>query len=174
MTSPEVTLRPAEPEDAALLFGWRGEASVRRYQPLTPLTAGQLRSEISSRRHQDLYGERGSRFDWIVQYDGRAVGWITLVVHSWEHGLGECGYAVSTPFQGRGIMSRAFSLLLDDLFANTSLFRIEARCALENFASQRVLEKLGFRREGVLRGYFQLRGDRIDNLLFARVRADSD
>jgi [ribosomal protein S5]-alanine N-acetyltransferase len=167
-----VALRPAEPDDAPLLKSWRSEASVRRHQPLAPLTTGQLRAEIVSRRHQDLYQGRGDRFDWIVLLGELPVGWITLVVHSWDHGLGECGYALSTPYQGRGIMTRALGLLMEDLFQHAPLYRVEARCALDNKSSQRVLEKLGFELEGRLRGYFHLNGERVDNLLFSLIRPD--
>jgi len=94
------------------------------------------------------------------------------VVSNWEHGLAEVGYALSTVFQGLGVMTDALHRLLVDMFTNTSLERIEARCALENTASQRVLEKVGFEREGMLRAYFRLRGRRVDNFLYALLRAD--
>jgi len=145
---------------------------VRRHQPLAPFTTGQLRAEISSRRHENLWSERGSRFDWVVEVGSRPAGWITLVIHSWEHGLAEWGYALSTAYQGRGHMTAALGSLLPELFARTSLYRIEARCSVENLASQRVLEKLGFVREGTLRGYFQMDGRRVDNFLFAITRDD--
>jgi ribosomal-protein-serine acetyltransferase len=69
-------------------------------------------------------------------------------------------------------MSDALCLLLDDLFQNTLLERVEARCAIENLGSQRVLEKCGFEREGRLRGYFKLRGRRVDNFLYGLLRED--
>jgi ribosomal-protein-alanine N-acetyltransferase len=69
-------------------------------------------------------------------------------------------------------MTEALAQLLEDLFSNTNLERIEARCAIDNVASRRVLEKNGFQREGHLRGYFKLRGRRIDNFLFALLRDD--
>ena len=61
---------------------------------------------------------------------------------------------------------------LADLYHNTLLERIEARCAVENVGSQRVLEKTGFEREGRLRAYFKLRGRRMDNYLYALLRDD--
>ena len=170
--SAEVEVRPARPEDAALLHLWRSEKSVRRYQPLAPLSTSQLRAELAARRADDLWRNRGDRFDWIVLVHRQPAGWITLVVHSWEHGLAECGYSLSTAFQGRGLMQRALTRLIHDLFARTRLHRLEARTALANVASQRVLEKLGFRREGTLRGYFQLDGEWVDNYLFAIVKED--
>jgi RimJ/RimL family protein N-acetyltransferase len=169
---PEVTLRPAAPRDADLLRQWRAEASVRRFQPLNELPTAQLRADVSSQRMADLYRGRGEKFQWIVQVDGQPAGWITLVVSNWEHGLAEVGYALSTVYQNRGVMSDALGLLLDDLFQNTLLERVEARCAVENLGSQRVLEKSGFEREGRLRGYFKLRGRRVDNFLYALLRED--
>jgi ribosomal-protein-alanine N-acetyltransferase len=171
-SSPEVTLRPATPRDAELLRQWRSEPSVRRYQPLNELPTAQLRADVASQRMADLYRGRGEKFQWIVQVDGEPAGWITLVVSNWEHGLAEVGYALSSPYQSRGLMSEAVQILLDDIFTNTLIDRVEARCAIENVGSQRVLEKNGFQREGLLRGYFRLRGRRIDNYLYSLLRED--
>lgn len=167
-----VTLRPAAPRDADLLRQWRSEPSVRRFQPLNELPTAQLRADVASQRIADLYRGRGEKFQWIVQVDGHPGGWITLVVSNWEHGLAEVGYALSTAYQGRGIMTDALQILLDDLFHNTLLERIEARCAVENYGSQRVLEKNNFLREGRLKGYFKLRGRRVDNYVYGLLRED--
>jgi [ribosomal protein S5]-alanine N-acetyltransferase len=167
---PQVRLRPATPRDAEILRQWRSEPSVRRFQPLNDLPTSQLRADVASQRIADLYRGRGEKFQWIVEVNGGAAGWITLVVTNWEHGLAEVGYALSSPFQNRGLMSSALLLLLDDLFHNTTLERLEARCATENVGSQKVLEKTHFRREGLLLGYFKLRGERIDNFLYAQLR----
>jgi len=167
-----ITLRPAAPRDADLLRQWRSEPSVRRFQPLNELPTAQLRADVASQRMTDLYRGRGEKFQWIVQVDGHAAGWITLVVSNWEHGLAEVGYALSSVYQGRGIMADALQILLDDLFQNTLLERIEARCAVENYGSQRVLEKNGFLREGRLKGYFKLRGRRVDNYVYGLLRED--
>ena len=169
---PDVSLRPAAPRDADLLRQWRSEPSVRRFQPLNDLPTAQLRSDVSSQRMADLYRGRGEKFQWIVLVDREPAGWITLVVSNWEHGLAEVGYALSTRFQSRGLMTDALAMLLDDLFANTLIERVEARCATENVGSQRVLEKNGFEREGRLRAYFKLRGRRVDNYLYALLRED--
>jgi ribosomal-protein-alanine N-acetyltransferase len=170
--SPQVNLRPAAPRDADLLRQWRAEPSVRRFQPLNELPTAQLRADVASQRIADLYRGRGEKFQWIVQVDGQPAGWVTLVVSNWEHGLAEVGYALSTPFQSRGVMTGALAILLEDLFQNTLLERVEARCAIENVGSQRVLEKSGFEREGRLRAYFKLRGRRVDNFLYALLRED--
>jgi RimJ/RimL family protein N-acetyltransferase len=167
----QVTIRPAYPRDAALLYRWRSEPSVRKYQPLSHLSLAQLRAELASQNHDNLYRARGDKFQWIIQMPD-AAGWITLVVANWDHGLAEIGYALGTIHQRRGIMAQALEGLLSDLFERTRLRRIEARCAVENHASIRVLDRLGFRREGLLRHFFMLRGEPVDNYLYALLRED--
>ncbi len=167
-----VTLRFATPVDAPLLHRWRGEPTVRRFQPLAEVSVAQLRSELAAQADVDLARRRGERCQWIIEVDGRAAGWITLVVVSWEHGLAEIGYALTTAQQGRGVMPQALTQLLAELFLGSSLERLEARCAIGNAASQRVLERVGFSREGLLRDYFLLDGQRVDNYLYAILRRE--
>ena len=170
--SPDVvTIRPAQPRDATLLYHWRSETSVRQYQPLSPLSLAQLRSELANQNIDNLYRDRGDKFQWIVKAPD-PVGWITLVVANWEHGLAEIGYALTTRSQRRGIMQQALETLLTDLFTRTGVRRLEARCAVENSASQTVLDALGFQREGTLRRFFVLRGTPVDNHLYALLREE--
>ena len=168
----QVTLRLAHPGDATLLKRWRAEPSVRRFQPLGQVSLSQLVAELATQRLPDLYRGRGEKFQWIIRCDERPAGWLTLVLTNWDHGLAELGYALSTPYQGRGLMAQALDLLLADLFTSTTLVRVEARCSVDNTASQKVLGKVGFAREGCLRGYFALEGKRVDNYLYAILRED--
>jgi len=169
-----IGLRPASPNDAALLKQWRDEPTVRRHQPLGDVTLAQLRADLAQQSSADLRRGRGQKFQWVILVNAQPAGWVTLVIANWEHGLAEIGYALSTPFQRRGLMAPALRQLLDELFATTPLSRIEARCSIENVASQDVLERCGFRREGYLRGYFVLAGRRVDNYLYAILRGDRD
>ena len=169
-SAPIVRLRPVQPGDAVLLDRWRQETEVRRYQPLSESSVAQLYAELAQQRSEDLYAGRGEKYQWVILADDRPAGWITLVITNWTHGLAELGYALSTSYQRRGVMPLALQLLLSDLFSNTRLRRIEARCAVENVASQKVLERLGFEREGKLRRYFVLRGRPVDNYLYAVLR----
>jgi len=168
----EVVVRAAQPADAFLLRRWRAEPAVRRFQPLQNVSVARLRAELSSQRPKDLYRGRGDRYTWMIETDGQRAGWITLAIVNWEHGLGELGYALGTRFHGHGTMTAALSQLLPDLLFRTSLQRLEARCSIDNGASRRVLEKLGFVCEGTLRSYFVLQGRRTDHYLYALLRED--
>jgi ribosomal-protein-alanine N-acetyltransferase len=167
-----LAVRGARPSDAPLLHAWRAEPSVGRYQPLGAASVAQLRAELERQDLRDLRRGTGVKFQWLIEVGGAPAGWLTLVVTNWDHGLGELGYALSTPHQGRGHMAPALAQLIAEVFESTRLERLEARCAVDNRPSQRVLERCGFRREGVLRGYFRLGGRRVDNYLYALLRDD--
>ena len=172
LPAPRLVIRPAHAGDAALLKRWRDEESARRYQPLGDASVSQLRADIAAHDPHDLRKGRGQKFQWIILVNDEPAGWITLVVANWEHGLAELGYTLSTGYQRRGLMPLALSQLLAEVFLASPLERIEARCAIDNRPSRRVLEKLGFKREGLLRGYFVLHGERVDNYLYAMLRRD--
>ena len=175
VTSPDprpdrVRIRPARVSDAALFRSWRSEPSVRKHQPLRDVAVSHIRADLAAQNVDDLYRSRGDRFQWVIEAGRTPAGWITLVVANWEHGLCEIGFALSSPFQGCGIMPRAVGLLLPELFLASSLYRVEARCSVDNHASQRVLESTGFTREGKLRGYFVLADRRVDHYLYSLTR----
>ena len=170
--SHQITLRPVCPADSVLLDLWRLEPSVRRHQPLSEASVADLQADLARQDMADLYLGRGDKFQWIICAGSQPAGWITLVVTNWAHGLAEIGYALSTPFQRRGIMPVALHDLLILVFGGTRLRRIEARCSVKNVGSYRVLEKVGFRREGHLRAYFLLDGRAVDNYLYALLRSD--
>lgn len=172
LPAPRVDIRPAHAGDAPLLKRWREEEAARLYQPLGDASVAQLRADIAAHNPNDLRRGRGQKFQWIVLVNDEPAGWITLVVANWEHGLAELGYTLSTGYHRRGLMAAALAQVLAEVFLGSPLERVEARCAIENRASRRVLEKLGFRKEGLLRGYFVLHGERVDNYLYGLLRRD--
>lgn len=74
--------------------------------------------------------------------------------------------------RARGIGSTALRLLVEHLFAATDLDRVEASTDVTNAAAQRVLERCGFRREGVIRGAQYRAGERHDLVQFSILRTD--
>lgn len=165
-------MRPALPADAPFLRRWRAEPAVRRFQPLHNVSVSQLRADLMAQRPRDIYRGRGERYTWLVESGGEPAGWVTLAIVNWEHGLSELGYALSTRHHGRGTMAAALGQLLPELLLRTAVERIEARCAIDNEASRKVLERLGFVHEGRLRSYFVLQGRRTDHHLYALLRED--
>lgn len=103
---------------------------------------------------------------------GELVGSIAITRSADDAAIGEVGYWVAGHARGRGVASRAVRLLTEWAFDALDLWRIEITTHPDNVASQRVAERCGFRREGVLRGYAEHHGQRVDLVMFARLRTD--
>jgi RimJ/RimL family protein N-acetyltransferase len=83
----------------------------------------------------------------------------------------EVGYLVGARVRGRGVASRALQLLSDwALGEEGGMARVQLVTRPDNVASQRTAERAGFRREGLLRSYMLIKGERHDAIMFARVR----
>ena len=83
------------------------------------------------------------------------------------------GYWVDQRLAGRGIMPTAVAMATDHCFA-TGLHRIEINIRPENVASRRVVEKLGFRREGLLREHYVIEGKPANELVYGLLRSEYD
>ncbi|GFY85052.1 acyl-CoA N-acyltransferases (NAT) superfamily protein [Actinidia rufa] len=87
---------------------------------------------------------------------------------------GELGYALTSKYWGKGIVTRAVKIVVGTIFREwPNLERLEALVAAENLGSQRVLEKAGFHKEGVLRKWAFLKGRSRDTLIFSLLSSDS-
>ena len=105
--------------------------------------------------------------------DGVLVGGITIsnIRRGFSHSC-SIGYWIGETYAGGGLMTDALATVLPFLFHEMNIHRIEAACLPANRASQRVLEKCGFRKEGVARKYLKINGKWQDHQLFALVRSD--
>ena len=82
------------------------------------------------------------------------------------------GIALLPEARGKGYGTLAHRLLAEYLFAHTTVHRIEGVTEAENLAEQRVMEKAGFTREGVMRGVFWRDGSYRDGALYSLLRTD--
>lgn len=85
---------------------------------------------------------------------------------------GTLGYWVGEPFARQGYMREAIEALVHYAFTELDLSRVEAACLPENTASRGVLEKSGFKYEGVAQSYLQIDGRWRNHVLYANLRTD--
>ena len=177
----KVTLRPLRLRDArdwratrlrnrAWLEQWEGAApSAPRVSWDSRHSTAVFATVVRSHRKQ---GRAGTGMGFAVIYHGRLVGQVT--VSSIVRGAfdsGTIGYWVDEDVAGRGITPTAVALATDHAFA-VGLHRIEINIRPENDASLRVVEKLGFRDEGLHERYLFIDGAWRDHRTFALVRED--
>ena len=84
----------------------------------------------------------------------------------------EFGYALAEPFWGRGLVVEASRALLRFVFTEYAVERLQARVFVGNDASERVLQKLGFTREGVMRRSVFRRGQWWDLIMYSMLRSE--
>ena len=89
-----------------------------------------------------------------------------------EHRVGELGCCLAPAARGRGIATEALVALTDWAFAELGLGRVQVFVAPENVPALSLAERAGFRREGVLRSYWEHGDGRLDVIVLARVRDD--
>jgi ribosomal-protein-alanine N-acetyltransferase len=173
-----VQLRPLVTRDAA---AWR-EARVRNADwlrpweptnPETPLYQSSLGPYVAMVRTMRREARHGLTLPWVVTYDGRFAGQLTVGNILWGSARSaSVGYWIDQEFAGRGVIPTALAMALDHSFTVVGLHRIEATIRPENRASRRVVEKLGFHDEGVRRRSLHVDGAWRDHICYALVAED--
>jgi ribosomal-protein-alanine N-acetyltransferase len=174
MRGERVILRPPKKAD------WRAWASLRagsrdHLQPFEPTWGPAHLTRRGFCRRIEL-----ARRDPAVEMrlifareDGALLGGVTL--NNIRRGVTQScslGYWIGMPHVRQGYMTEALRTLVPYCFDTLGLHRIEAACLEKNVASQQLLETLGFRREGLVRGYLKIDGAWRDHVLYALLAGD--
>ena len=154
----------------------------RESQPfLSPWEPQWSRDHLSSRayRNRVIWAERairqGEAYPLFLfrQKDGQVVGGVTLSnIRRQPAQAGTLGYWVGEAYAMQGYMTEALEAMRDHAFSSLELSRLEAACPPDNVASRRLLERCGFKYEGVAQAYLQIDGRWRNHVLYASLRAD--
>ncbi|MEM7519873.1 MAG: GNAT family protein [Pseudomonadota bacterium] len=109
----------------------------------------------------------------IRREDNALMGAITL--DNIRRGPAQCGtlgYWTGAPFMRQGYMREAIDAVVHQAFNRLDLSRVDAACLPENEASRGLLEKTGFKYEGVAQSYLQIDGRWRNHVLYAALRSD--
>jgi [ribosomal protein S5]-alanine N-acetyltransferase len=163
-----VALRPVRVSDART---WReirvrNASWLRPWEPSNPETPlhrsslGPYVAMVRTMRHEAL--------PWVVTYGGEFAGQLTVGSIVWGSSRsGQIGYWIDEAFAGRGIIPTALAMAVDHCFRVVGMHRLEASIRPENTASRRVVEKLGFREEGIRVRQLHINGAWRDHICYA-------
>lgn len=156
------------------LVAWRSQSEAQDHQPITSLDRDHFLQFIKTHHKGDLTALNDHEYILIVEDadQGKAVGWMTMEVFSHIHGLARIGYTIDNNSWNRGYATSAVATLVEWLFNDTFIQRIEADCSVHNTASKRVLEKCGFRNVGIKRKYLVIHGERVDHYYYELLKED--
>lgn len=165
-----LAIRPIRVADTAALL----ELRLRNRGFLTPFEPARDETFFSApwqSRYAELdveSWERGTRYAFGVWLDALLIGRVSLdnvVRGAWQNAT--LGYFISEEHNGRGFATEAVTEAVRFAFGKAGLHRIQAGVMPRNVASIRVLEKIGFRFEGVALRYLQINGAWEDHNMYA-------
>lgn len=176
MREGSVGLRPIRLRDSRVLErelmenrSWlRKWEATSPYAPMSFDTRASIRNLLSHARS-------GSGLPFVIEYEGELAGQLNVSSLTWGSlSSATIGYWVSERFAGKGITPTAVAMATDYCFEQLGLHRMEICIRPENAASLRVVEKLGFRYEGLRRRYIHINGDWRDHFCFGLVAEELD
>ena len=151
----------------AWLTPWEPSSTVPWALRHSPAAYRAMRRAVARR------ARAGTSIPFLIRVDGRLAGQVTIdnVVRGAMRS-GHLGYWLDSAVAGRGMGSLAVALACDHAFGAAGRHRLQADIRPENQPSQRLVQRLGFRQEGLLRRYLDIDGDWRDHLTFALLAED--
>ncbi len=174
LASARLRLRPYRDDDVEAMFALYSDPRVMRYWSFPPWTEhGQARDYLA---RAAAHAAQGIALPWAMADAGTdaLVGTATLHSVQREQGRAELGYSLSPACQGRGLAAEALRLVLAHAFGPLALRRVEADVDPRNDASCRLLLRLGFQQEGLLRERWRVNGETCDSAMFGLLARDFD
>lgn len=176
LTAPQrhgaISIRLVRPKDARALQEelLSNRSWLRPWEATSPDGPVSFDMRLGIRRLLQQYRD-GSGVPFVMEWEGEVVGQLNVWgIARGSLASGTIGYWVSKRFAGRGITPTSVALATDICFRELRLHRMEICIRPENSASLRVVEKLGFRYEGLRRRYIHINNDWRDHYAFALVR----
>ena len=111
-------------------------------------------------------------FNLGIFYQGMIVGCVGLHSIDWANKKTSIGYWLAEDYQGKGIMTRACQAIIDYVFSEYSLNRVEIRAALENHKSRSIPERLQFVQEGIVREAEWINDRYYDHVVYGMLETD--
>lgn len=141
--------------------------TLRIPKPYTEKDAEDFLNQCRERRKK-----YGRNLSWIIRRNnGEAIGCIGFQLnYGIDSHRDELGYWMAKPYRGHGIMTKAIKRFCDYGFSYIGLIRIEAVVFENNKASERILQKNGFKHEGMMKKVYEKKGHYIDGQMYALVK----
>lgn len=172
--SDSILLRKHRMGDAGKIFEAidRDRARLTNSLPWPPAIKT-VQDEVDYIGYTHKVWEQHRFFDYSLFYKpaDAFIGGVGVLNINWPNAAAELGYWIVGDHEGRGLVSEAVGAMEAYLF-NSGFFRIEVRCTEGNLRSCKVVERLGFAREGVLRGNIVENGSRRNTIVYSKLATD--
>ena len=172
LTTPRLILRRFRDSDAEPFASYRSDPAIARYQSWdTPFPVGAARVFVHEQTAADPARPGWFQYAIELRSDGSLAGDVGVNLHE-NRMQAEIGFTLAAAHQGHGYATEAVGRVLTQLFTAAGLVRVSAECDARNDRSARLLERLGFRREGLRVRNTWIKGEWTDDLLFGILAED--
>ncbi|HBE88964.1 MAG TPA: GNAT family N-acetyltransferase [Elusimicrobia bacterium] len=166
-------LVPASPKYAELFQRWRSQVSFVEHNPLKRLSMEECRKRLLAEGHSLKAGGNHESFRWFAKLEKKIIGSVSLNGINEMMKVAEVSYGVDEDFQGRGLGTIIVSMLVKKAFAETDLRKLIAYVHDKNIPSCRLLERIGFKKEGFLREHYLINGKPANEVVYGLLRAEA-
>jgi [ribosomal protein S5]-alanine N-acetyltransferase len=169
-----VVLRRLEPGDIPWVTAACSDRELSRYIPAIPYPYAEADARAFIERSTRAWTE-GTAATFVISNapDGAGLGTIGLHLAAGDTGLAQVGYWLAREARGRGAATITVQLVSRWAFTALGVDRLSLQTAPENVASQRVAERAGFTREGLLRAWMPTPGGRRHSVMFSLLATDT-
>lgn len=161
-----LNLRPLEAEDAAAIHLMMSDAEVMAFWDSEVIDDPALTLDVVERQLDEAARDEARYWTMQLAADGGFLGLCDLSEIDRRHSRADVGFMVARRYWGGGYTFEAMHAVIGHAAQGLRLKRLQARTHLGNVRSMRLLDRLGFKREGLLRGYIERDGERRDCVLF--------
>lgn len=162
-----VNLRVMEKEDVTFSTRWINEGIYGEYGPILQLSRAQEEKCFENPPPIEVALQPTGFI--IEKKDGKKIGMAGyLTVQPYR--IVEIGYWLLPKEKGKGYGTEVAHILVDYLFLSKDVGRVQATTHLENLVSQKVLERVGFKKEGIMRRALFIKGNWADQILYSILR----
>jgi ribosomal-protein-alanine N-acetyltransferase len=168
-----VKLRSLQLSDSEDYFKLLAAPEVNQYLSDEDIPQNILQAADEIRFWAGLFEKKQSIF-WAIATpkEDKLIGTIGFNSFNIHNRRAEISYELSHHFWRRGIMSKVLSKILNFAFSEMHINRIEAKTMIDNLPSQKLLDKVGFLKEGTAREYRIIRGIPVDVALYSLLAKD--
>lgn len=165
-------IRLAEPEDAEAIFSYRSDFAANKYQGWLPDSVEEVSDYIRNMPRTIAVSDSCFQFAIILVDENSLIGDMGIRFTNHNNMQAEIGCTLHTAYQKKGYATEALTAMVDYLFGILDKHRIIASVDPRNTPSVRLIERLDFRKEAHLKESYYLRGNWVDDVIYAKLKKE--
>lgn len=166
----EFNLRPLTESDSEWIIPYLNDEAIAKWMGMPAPYEEQDFVDLLQRWRNAQ--SNGVGINWVIEDGQVPVGMIACHHTDWKFKRTEIGYMAFPPSRGRGVIPTVTKQLVEFVFKEYEMERIEIRTDVNNEASRRAAQKAGFTHEGLLRRNYLNRGEVSDDAIFSMIKED--